>query len=29
MPVEARFVERAPGVTLVFWEPVAERASSS
>ena len=21
MPVRARFVERAPGVTLVFWEP--------
>jgi uncharacterized OB-fold protein len=29
MPVEARFVERAPGVTLVFWEPVADGASSS
>jgi uncharacterized OB-fold protein len=21
MPVRSRFVERAPGVTLVFWEP--------
>lgn len=28
MSVEARFVERAPGVTLVYWEPVPTEAAS-
>jgi uncharacterized OB-fold protein len=27
MPVRARFVERAPNVTLVFWEPDADTSS--
>lgn len=29
MPVQASFVERAPGVTLVYWEPAGTADSSA
>jgi uncharacterized OB-fold protein len=29
MPVQARFVARVPGVTLVYWEPDSRRAGDS